>query len=83
MPTLRHRYFEPFQTLVTCISHGMPVSGELDYADSVTLISTIEFRREMKVLKYRNYAKPALLIRFRRGFRNFATTRQVSQQAGI
>lgn len=32
---------------VTRLAHGMPVGGELDYADSATLLSALEYRREM------------------------------------
>ena len=31
----------------TRLAHGMPVGGELDYADTATLLSAIEFRREV------------------------------------
>lgn len=33
---------------VTRIAHGMPVGGDLDYADQATLISALEWRREIK-----------------------------------
>jgi recombination protein RecR len=32
---------------VTRLAHGMPVGGELDYADSATLLSALEYRREI------------------------------------
>lgn len=32
---------------VTRIAHGMPVGGDLDYADQATLISALEWRREI------------------------------------
>jgi recombination protein RecR len=32
---------------VTRLAHGMPVGGELDYADSATLLSALNYRREM------------------------------------
>ncbi len=32
---------------VTRIAHGMPAGGDLDYADQATLISALEYRREM------------------------------------
>lgn len=32
---------------VTRLAHGMPVGGELDYTDSATLLSSLEYRREM------------------------------------
>lgn len=32
---------------VTRIAHGMPVGGDLDYADQATLIQALEWRREM------------------------------------
>lgn len=31
----------------TRLAHGMPVGGELDYADSATLLSALEYRREL------------------------------------
>ena len=41
------KLLKPIGIKVTRIAHGMPVGGELDYADSATLLSAIEFRREM------------------------------------
>ncbi len=41
------KLLKPLGIKVTRIAHGMPVGGELDYADSATLMSAIEFRREM------------------------------------
>jgi len=38
---------KPLGVRVTRLAHGMPVGGELDYADTATLISALEFRREM------------------------------------
>jgi len=38
---------KPFGTKVTRIAHGMPVGGDLDYADQATLIQALEWRREM------------------------------------
>jgi recombination protein RecR len=32
---------------ITRIAHGMPIGGDLDYADQATLISALEWRREM------------------------------------
>lgn len=32
---------------VTRIAHGMPVGGEMDYADQATLIQALQWRREM------------------------------------
>lgn len=37
----------PFPLKVTRPAHGIPVGGELDYADSATLLSALEYRREM------------------------------------
>lgn len=37
----------PFPLKVTRPAHGIPVGGELDYADSATLHSALEYRREM------------------------------------
>lgn len=41
------KLLKPIGIKVTRIAHGMPVGGELDYADSATLLSAIEYRREM------------------------------------
>ncbi len=41
------KLIKPLGIKVTRIAHGMPVGGELDYADSATLLSAIEFRREV------------------------------------
>jgi recombination protein RecR len=32
---------------ITRIAHGMPVGGDLDYADQATLIRALEWRREI------------------------------------
>lgn len=41
------KLIKPLGVKVTRIAHGMPVGGELDYADSATLLSAIEYRREL------------------------------------
>lgn len=41
------RLLKPIGVKVTRLAHGMPVGGELDYADSATLLSALEYRREM------------------------------------
>lgn len=41
------KLIKPLGIRVTRIAHGMPVGGELDYADSATLLSAIEYRREL------------------------------------
>jgi recombination protein RecR len=33
---------------ITRLAHGMPIGGDLDYADQATLISALEWRREVK-----------------------------------
>lgn len=38
---------KPFGVRVTRIAHGMPVGGDLDYADQATLIQALEYRREL------------------------------------
>lgn len=38
---------KPLGIRVTRIAHGMPVGGELDYADSATLLSAFTYRREV------------------------------------
>ena len=39
------RLIKPLEVKVTRLAHGMPVGGELDYADSATLLSALEYRR--------------------------------------
>ncbi|MBI1334427.1 MAG: recombination protein RecR [Armatimonadetes bacterium] len=41
------KLLKPVGLKVTRIAHGMPIGGELDYADSATLLSALEYRREM------------------------------------
>lgn len=41
------KLIHPLGVKVTRLAHGMPVGGELDYADSATLLSAFEYRREM------------------------------------
>ncbi len=43
---IAHR-LKPLGTKVTRIAHGMPVGGDLDYADQATIIQAFEFRREL------------------------------------
>lgn len=38
---------KPFGVKVTRIAHGLPVGGDMDYADQATLIQALEWRREM------------------------------------
>jgi len=38
---------KPAGVKVTRIAHGMPVGGDLDYADQATLIQAYEYRREL------------------------------------
>lgn len=38
---------KPLGVKVTRIAHGMPVGGDMDYADQATLIRALEWRREM------------------------------------
>ena len=38
---------KPLGAKVTRIAHGMPVGGDMDYADQATLIRALEGRREM------------------------------------
>ena len=38
---------KPLGAKVTRIAHGMPVGGDLDYADQATLIQALEYRREL------------------------------------
>ncbi len=41
------KLIKPLGVKVTRLAHGMPVGGELDYADTATLLSAMEFRREL------------------------------------
>lgn len=41
------KLIKPIGVRVTRLAHGMPVGGELDYADSATLLSALEYRRDM------------------------------------
>ncbi|MBN9501303.1 MAG: recombination protein RecR [Armatimonadetes bacterium 55-13] len=41
------KLIKPAGLKVSRLAHGMPVGAELDYADSATLISALEYRREM------------------------------------
>ena len=41
------RLIKPAGIKVTRIAHGIPVGGDLEYADEVTLLKAIEGRREL------------------------------------
>ena len=41
------KLLKPLGVKVTRIAHGLPVGGDLEYADEVTLAKAIENRREM------------------------------------
>jgi len=41
------RLIKPFGTRVSKIAFGLPVGGDLDYADQATLVQALEGRREM------------------------------------
>jgi recombination protein RecR len=41
------RLLKPMGIKVTRIAHGLPVGGDLEYADEVTLSKALEGRREM------------------------------------
>jgi recombination protein RecR len=41
------RLIKPFGIKVTRIAHGLPVGGDLEYADEVTLTKALEGRREL------------------------------------
>lgn len=38
---------KPIGVKVTRIAHGMPIGGDLDFADQATLLSAFEYRREL------------------------------------
>ncbi len=41
------KLIKPLGVKVTRLAHGMPVGGELDYADNATLLSALEYRRDL------------------------------------
>jgi recombination protein RecR len=41
------KLLKPLEVKVTQIAHGLPAGGDLDYADQATLISALQWRREM------------------------------------
>jgi recombination protein RecR len=41
------RLIKPFGIRVTRIAHGLPVGGDLEYADEVTLTKALEGRRDL------------------------------------
>ena len=41
------KLLKPFATRITRIARGLPVGGDLEYADEVTLSKALEGRREM------------------------------------
>jgi recombination protein RecR len=41
------RLIKPFGIKVTRIAHGLPVGGDMEYADEVTLTKALEGRREL------------------------------------
>jgi recombination protein RecR len=41
------RLIKPFGIRVTRLAHGIPVGGNLEYADEVTLAKSLEWRREL------------------------------------
>jgi recombination protein RecR len=42
-----HRQIAPLGIKVTRIAHGLPVGGDIEYADELTLTRALEGRREM------------------------------------
>ena len=43
-----HRQVAPLEVCITRLARGLPVGGDLEYADAVTLLRAIEGRQEMK-----------------------------------
>jgi len=41
------RLLKPLGPRVTRLAHGMPVGGDLDYADQATLVSALQWRRDL------------------------------------
>ena len=42
------KLIKPLGILVTRIAHGIPVGGDLEYTDEITLTKALEGRRELK-----------------------------------
>jgi recombination protein RecR len=42
-----HKKLAPYKVRVTRLAHGLPVGGDLEYADEITLIRALEGRREL------------------------------------
>ncbi len=41
------KLLKPLGPRISRIAHGMPIGGDLDYADQATLISALEYRRDL------------------------------------
>ena len=41
------KLIKPFKIKVTRIAHGVPVGGDIEYADEITLTKALEGRREI------------------------------------
>ncbi len=41
------KLIKPFGIKVTRIAHGVPVGGDIEYADEITLTKALEGRREI------------------------------------
>ncbi len=41
------RLVKPIGVKITRLAHGLPVGGDLEYADEVTLSKAIEYRTEL------------------------------------
>ena len=41
------KLLKPFQIKVTRIAHGLPIGGELEFADEMTLLYAFEDRKEL------------------------------------
>lgn len=41
------KLLKPLQIKVTRLAHGIPIGADLDYTDNATLLSALEFRREL------------------------------------
>jgi len=41
------KVLKPFGVRVTRLAHGLPIGGALEYADEVTLLKSLEGRREL------------------------------------
>lgn len=57
------KLLHPMGVRVTRIAHGIPVGGDLEYADEITLIKALEGRRGNVISRQANYSPVFLFYR--------------------